>query len=308
MPARKPFADQPEKTRFPDGFRVLQGRQEFITYQEHSSVRVWPSDRNGYFETHVHSAVEIIMPSQGVSVYRLSDREYRVKPDEILIIPSNIPHELVEDDNILRYLILFEPGPFYSLLDMQQTYPVLQRPIYLQNASETNVQIASLLHQLVDCYFQHKPMWNTRCYAYILQVYALLAEEYINNAGAAQEETSTVVDPQIMNMAINYIGEHYTEEVSLEQVAAFTGYSRYYFSRVFKNYFGISYSDYLMVKRINEAVNLLINTDKPIGTVAAEAGFGSIATFNRVFRKHKNCTPTRYRAIYGKQTADAGEI
>ena len=91
-----------------------------------------------------------------------------------------------------------------------------------------------------------------------------------------------------MNMAVSYIGEHFMEEISLEQVAAFTGYSRYYFSRAFKNYFGISYSDYLTVKRVNEAVSLLVNTDKPVGEIATEAGFGSIATFNRVFRNQKN--------------------
>ena len=294
--------NQPRKARFPDGFRVMQGQQEFITYPDHSSIRVWPSDQPGHFEAHTHSAVEIIMPSSGVSVCKLPDREYRVKADEILIIPANTLHELSEDDGILRYLILFEPAPLFSLVDMQQAYAVTQHPVYLQNQSETHMEIARLIHELVDCYFQEKPMWNTRCYACLLQIYARLAEELALSVIPAEEERR-LIDPQIMNMAVSYIGEHYMEEISLEQVASFTGYSRYYFSRAFKNYFGISYSDYLMVKRVNEAVNLLVNTDKPVGEVATEAGFGSIATFNRVFRNQKNCTPTRYRALYGRRKA-----
>lgn len=306
MAVQAVLRSQPRKARFPDGFRVMQGQQEFITYPDHSSIRVWPSDQPSHFETHTHSAVEIIMPSHGVSVVSLPDREYRVKADEILIIPSNTFHEVTEDDDILRYLILFEPAPLFSLVDMQQSYPITQHPVYLQNQSETHMEIARLLNQLVDCYFQQKPMWNTRCYACLLQVYARLAEELALNVVPAEEERR-LIDPQIMNMAVSYIGDHYMEEISLEQVAAFTGYSRYYFSRAFKNYFGISYSDYLMVKRINEAVNLLVNTDKPVGEVATEAGFGSIATFNRVFRNHKNCTPTRYRALYGRRKA-ANEI
>ena len=293
--------NQPRKARFPDGFRVMQGQQEFITYPDHSSIRVWPSDESSHFDAHIHSAVEIIMPSQGVSVVRLPDQEYHVKADEILIIPPNTLHELSEDEDILRYLILFEPAPLFSLVDMQQAYLVAQHPIYLQGQSEIHREITSLLHELVDCYFQQRAMWNTRCYACLLQVYALLAEEFTASTAAITEEDRRLIDPQIMNMAVSYIGEHYMEEISLEQVAAFTGYSRYYFSRAFKNYFGISYSNYLMVKRVNEAVNLLVNTDKPIGEVATEAGFGSIATFNRVFRNHKNCTPTRYRSLYGRQ-------
>lgn len=301
MAVQAVLRNQPRKARFPDGFRVMQGQQEFITYPDHSSIRVWPSDQSGHFEAHVHSAVEIIMPSHGVSVVRLPDREYRVKADEILIIPSNTMHELTEDDDILRYLILFEPAPLFSLVDMQQAYLITQHPVYLQNQSEIHREVATLLHQLVDCYFLQQPMWNTRCYACLLQVYALLAEEFAARTASPADADRKLIDPQIMNMAVSYIGEHYMEEISLEQVASFTGYSRYYFSRAFKNYFGISYSDYLMVKRINEAVSLLVNTDKPVGEVATEAGFGSIATFNRVFRNHKNCTPTRYRALYGRR-------
>ena len=193
--------NQPRKARFPDGFRVMQGQQEFITYPDHSSIRVWPSDQSGRFDSHFHSAVEIIMPSQGVSVCRLSDREYRVKADEILIIPANTMHELAEEDDILRYLILFEPAPLFSLVDMQQAYPIAQHPIYLQAPSETHREIAELLHELVDCYFQQKPMWNTRCYACLLQVYALLAEEYAAATASPAEEDRRLIDPQIMNMA-----------------------------------------------------------------------------------------------------------
>ncbi|MBR5344248.1 MAG: helix-turn-helix transcriptional regulator [Clostridia bacterium] len=301
MPAWREQEGERKNQRFPDGFRVLQGRQEFITYLEHSSVRVWPSDQASHFETHMHSAVEIILPSHGTCTYRIADQEYRVEAEEILFIPSNQPHELVEDDNVLRYLILFEPTPFYSLLDMQQASPITQRLIYLQDRSEVHQQVSKLLHQLADCYFQRRPMWNTMCYSYLLQVYALLAGEYAELSDGDPEEEHQSIDPEIMNMAINYIGEHYMENVSLEKVADFAGYSKYYFSRTFKKYFGISFSDYLLVKRINEATSLLIHTDKPIGNVAKDAGFGSVATFNRLFRKHKNCTPTRYRAIYGER-------
>ena len=53
------------------------------------------------------------------------------------------------------------------------------------------------------------------------------------------------------------------------------------------------------VKRLNAAANLLIHTDLPIREVVSESGFGSVATFNRIFREHKHCTPTQYRVIYG---------
>ena len=42
----------------------------------------------------------------------------------------------------------------------------------------------------------------------------------------------------------------------------------------------------------------LIHSDQSIQDIAVSAGFGSIATFNRVFKEAKNCTPSRYREIY----------
>ena len=46
-------------------------------------------------------------------------------------------------------------------------------------------------------------------------------------------------------------------------------------------------------------MDLLIRTNRSMRDVALESGFGSVATFNRVFRESKGCTPTQYRVIYG---------
>jgi transcriptional regulator GlxA family with amidase domain len=46
-------------------------------------------------------------------------------------------------------------------------------------------------------------------------------------------------------------------------------------------------------------MDLLIRSNCSMREVAIESGFGSVATFNRVFREKKGCTPTQYRAIYG---------
>ena len=111
------------------------------------------------------------------------------------------------------------------------------------------------------------------------------------------------IDPAIMNSAITYINEHYMDEMSLEDAALFAGFSKYYFSRMFKQFSGISFSEYLTRRRLNVASDLLVRTDQPIREIAQSSGFGSMATFNRIFRQHKNCTPSQYRAIYSMTMA-----
>jgi len=299
--------DSGGSSRFSDGFRILQGKQEYVTYIDHSSIRVWPSDVAGVFETHVHSAVEIILPHRGTSVYQLPDREYRVRPGEILIVPPAVPHHLTESSDILRYLILFEPNPLLSLQDMPAVSAMAQQPVYLREQDELTDQVSDLLQQLVNCYFRRENMWNTECYSYLLQMYALLGRRYLREAAPAAPVRRRSIDPEMMNSAMTYIGEHFMNDLTLEEVAAFAGFSKYYFSRVFKEFAGLSFSDYLMEKRLNAASNLLIHTDRAVREIVKDTGFGSVATFNRTFREHKHCSPTQFRAIYGVAMQNRGK-
>ena len=295
--AELPSRTEESRSRFPDGFRILQGRQEYITYLEHSSIRVWASEVAGHYDHHCHSAVEAIMPDRGVAVYQLQDELFQVQPGEVLILPSGCMHSLTEPPETKRFLLLFEPNPLMNLRDIPSINSMMQQPIHLKGDTELQHRVRELLTQVVDCYFRKEDMWNTECYSYLLQMYAVLGRQYLEATGA-QHPAQHSIDPAIMNSAITYINEHYMDEMSLEDAAVFAGFSKYYFSRMFKQFSGISFSEYLTRKRLNVAVDLLVRTDQSIREIAQASGFGSMATFNRIFREHKNCTPSQYRAIY----------
>ena len=288
----------PVRSRFPDGFRILKGKQEYVTYVDHSSIRVWASALATHYDTHMHSAIEIIMPYSGASTYELPDKTYEVRRGEILFIPSGCPHSLTETSETVRHLLLFEPAPLMSLNDVPIIEPLMRQPIYLPEENPLRREVADLLCRLIDCYSLQEPMWNLQCYSYLLMAYSLLGRDYLRNAEPKQEDEHGSIDSPIMNSAITYINEHYMEDISLEQVAAFAGFSKYYFSRTFKSFAGMSFSDFLTRRRLAAAADLLVRTNKSIQHVASASGFASTATFNRVFRDHKNCTPTQYRAIY----------
>lgn len=295
--AKRKIVNEEERKRFPDGFRILQGKQEYVSYVEHSSIRIWPSDVAAHYDNHVHSAVEIIMPQRGVSVYRLPDHAYSVRPGEILIVPSGCPHELTEPEETLRYLFLFEPNLFISLRDLPDINDLVRGPIYIRD--EEARQVTDLLMRVVNCYFEKKPLWNTQCYSYLLQMYVLLGRRYLADREPESLSGGRIIDAEIMNSALTYINEHYRDDISLEDVASFAGFSKYYFSRIFKQFSGTSYTEFLTRKRLAVATDLLVYSRKPIHEIAVDSGFGSVASFNRVFRGYKNCTPTQYRAIYG---------
>ena len=298
--AMKQNAEGTGGSRFPDGFRILQGTQEYITYMEHSSVRVWESEVEAFFDVHAHSAIEVILQHRGQAEYHLLPNDvYHVGPGEMLIVPSGWSHSLSESGDIHRHLVLFEPNPLTNLRDMPRINSMMQKPIHLHDYSELHGQVHDLLMQVVDCYDRQEPMWNTQCYSYLMQMYALLGRSYLYAAVPPRRADERNIDSAIMNSAITFINEHYMDDISLEDVAVFAGFSRYYFSRIFKQFSSMSFSEYLTRKRLNVATDLLAHTRQPIKEIARLSGFGSVATFNRVFRENRGCTPTQYRAIYG---------
>ncbi|MBQ8108565.1 MAG: helix-turn-helix transcriptional regulator [Clostridia bacterium] len=290
------------RSRFPDGFRILKGKQEYVTYIEHSSLRVWYSETPWHFESHYHSAVEIIVPIRGEVIYTVDDGSYRVQSNEVLIVPPNHPHSLTMHEGSARYLLLFEPDNIFNMRDMQLVDGMLKEPIYLTGQSEALESIRALLLQTVSCYERRELLWNSLCYSYLLQMYARLGQFAMSREQRQGDFRNHRIDPEIVDSARLYIDQNCMRDISLSDVSSFTGFSKCYFSRVFKQQMGMSFSEYLRRKRVSMAEELLIHSHQPIQEIAMRAGFGSVATFNRVFRDAKNCTPSRYREIYGDMT------
>ena len=285
--------------RYEDGFRVLQGRREYVTYLDDSSIRIWYSDIPWRYETHDHSAVEILLTLEGMVTYTIEDKIYQVRKGEILIVPPDTLHSLTMGEGSSRYLFLFESDAIMTMRDIKSMATYFHKPFHLRDGSDAHVRIRELLLRAREAYEKREMMWNTMCYSCILRVYATLGQRYLSGIKPRTGDNARNMDSEVINAVMTYINNHYREELSLEDVAKFAGFSRYYFSRSFKRQTGYSFKDYLCQKRLQVAMDLLIRTNRSMRDVAIESGFGSVATFNRVFREKKGCTPTQYRAIYG---------
>lgn len=286
------------RSRFPDGFRILKGKQEYVTYIDHSSLRVWYSETPWQYESHWHSAVEVILPLLGEVMYTVEDQVYHVQSNEVLIVPPNRIHSLSMEKGSSRYLLLFEPDNLFNMRDMSLVEPTLKSPVYLTGSMEAQTTVRSLLMQVVNCYERRRFLWNSMCYSYLLQMYVCLGQ--MNEAADLRrlEARGRHIDPEIVESARLFIEQNYMRDIDLDDVSAFTGFSRCYFSRVFKQQLGISFSEYLRNRRVMMASELLVHSREPIRQIAMDVGFGSVATFNRVFRDVKHCTPSSYRKIY----------
>ena len=99
------------------------------------------------------------------------------------------------------------------------------------------------------------------------------------------------------NRAVEYIFNHYTRELPLEEVAAYLGMKPTYFSRVFKQATGRCFIEFVNRLRISRSCELLVDGEKPVTDVCFESGFNNISNFNRRFQQLKGMTPSHYRRL-----------
>lgn len=92
-----------------------------------------------------------------------------------------------------------------------------------------------------------------------------------------------------------YMESNFEKNISLEQVATDIGLSSYYFSKLFKEYFEVTFIDYLTQMRLDRAKELLVNTNYSLKEIALSTGYKDPNYFSRVFKKEINQTPSAYR-------------
>ena len=94
---------------------------------------------------------------------------------------------------------------------------------------------------------------------------------------------------------VEYISEHFCEKIYIESLSEMLGVSPDYFTKMFKDSIGRTPIDYINGMRINEAMNLLCNTDDSMADIADKIGFCNPNYFHKIFKQYMGISPLAYR-------------
>jgi AraC-like DNA-binding protein/ligand-binding sensor protein len=147
--------------------------------------------------------------------------------------------------------------------------------------------------KLREAYFETRVL-TPRQHESIVKLLAIFAEHLsmASNQIVLQEQNA---EPPVIARAKQFITEHHTEDLSLEQVAKSVNTSKFYFCKLFKKATGINFTDYVARVRTERAKNLLLNPNLRVSEIAYEVGFQSLTHFNRVFKRILGRSPSEYR-------------
>jgi len=122
-----------------------------------------------------------------------------------------------------------------------------------------------------------------------------LARGY-SNLRFGREPRLYSITPRKLADARSYIEENLDRNITLNEMAATVGMSRFHFAKSFKAATGLPPYHFVILRRLEKASRLLLETDDPIASVARAVGFNSRGRFTHAFARDMGVTPTRFRA------------
>ncbi len=142
-----------------------------------------------------------------------------------------------------------------------------------------------------------------RILAFINEILALLYEKCRKDRLIIPINTQR--DRERIKIIIEYLNQHYAEELNQEELSQKFHFSRGYFSRFFKVQTGMTYKEYIIKYRLEKAMEELLNTNHSILDISENNGFGSETQFITWFQRQYHNTPAKYRkAIFDLQTTE----
>lgn len=137
-----------------------------------------------------------------------------------------------------------------------------------------------------------------------LKALALLRDAMLRKYCELARKTGGVRYNPVVQKVVDYVDGSFHTDLSLNRLARQFNISPSYLSTLFKKEVGISFTEYLLNKRLSFARELLRRTSLPINVIAAECGISDNNYFARIFKAQEGVTPAQYRAR--EQSAAAG--
>lgn len=242
---------------------------------------------------HIHECCEIFLCLSGGKSFLIDDKVYDVKPGDLFIINQFEAHKVIPDSEakFSRYIMHVHPTFLYSVsegdIDLSDCF-------YRADGKNKFTLSPSELEELCRLFeaMRTENPYGDEIYKKIRATELLLA---LNRVSATHSERiSQAKKHKTVQLAIDYINNNYSQELTLDMIAKNTYVSVNQLCRLFNRYCGTTVTKYITSKRITEAKKLL-EEGKSVTDTAFMCGFNDYANFIRVFKKTVGVPPGKYK-------------
>ena len=251
-------------------------------------------------EPHCHEFIEIVYVLSGAATERVDESSYEVERGDVIFINYGSHHAFEPNGDFEYANICFMPEVLSSsIITPDNALALLSLTAFDEMRKDKNGgklsffgddrrEIEFIIFRMIDEYGGD------------LTGSDRVIENYLSILLTKMLRRSLVGDPAISSDVWqelrNYIDENLHEELTLSAIAKKSFYNPSYFSRIFKQRFGVSFSDYLRKKRMEYAMSLLSDTELSIEEIIERVGYADRSAFYHAFSKAVGKSPAEYRA------------
>ena len=300
--------------------------KEKVQHKINTGFRMFINRMHTDFPPHWHTDIEIIWPQDAPYRVVCGSQTYEVEIGDILMICPAVLHEIFSPTPGARVYIQADFSGIINLKELDNAFRLMSPALHIKKKScppEIYEQLCDYLSMIMKLYFgstpwkqmyeeqvddsiinftELEPYGELEIYSILLKFIAFCGKNINLFRGSDPALASATFKNSIpLSNVCTYISQHLTEDISLESVAAYAGFSKYHFERIFSEYTGLTFYRYLQQIRINYAQTLLSNPELSITDISYQAGFASSTAFTRAFKKSTGYPPSQFRMLNEEQ-------
>ncbi len=251
-------------------YEVRSDNSEYIYFQYNINTDV---NYTGKILPHIHNAVEFKFVTKGKYFVEVAGESHICSAGDIIFVDSMRPHSYESVGASAHYVLVLDKKFMTKILDDKKVFP-----LYM---SENKI-FEKIEEMLNETFAKWNDLSKDRRKGFIYRLIGTLIQ-YYDTIQISEHETREDLIVKILE----YINEHYKEDITLERLSDKFGYSKNYFSNIFNKYIKMGLRECVNRVRVKNAVLLIQeNNEKiPLWKVAELCGFKSFDTFSRAYKR-----------------------
>ncbi len=287
-------------------------RIEFnLSCQGQAHFKSFKEDRR-YVPLHWHEAVEIIATLDGELSVMLENQTYQLHAGGCFIVSPYVLHSTmsVSGNNGLLLQIPIQAFPDYSNLFVNQH--IICDPNTADPEQRRDLaHVFAIMKGIMELEESGDPVARLRSISLLWELLYVLRTRFARPLSDAAFAESSRKNRERLAAVLNYTVFHYSEPITLEDVAREMHLQVNYFCHFFKKNTGMTYLQYLSEYRLSMIYHDLLTTDIPLKYLLERHGFTNYKRFRELFYERFQTTPNVLRAQRGQngkgQKSDAPE-
>ncbi len=232
-----------------------------------------------------HENIEVMLITEGEGVIFYGNKEKSFKKGDIVIINSGVIHRTYCEKGFESYFIIIDEG--FCLENGLSAVGRVFTPIFRSDNTKRLFE-AVVKEEKADR--KATPVGGAKMRLAILDLLIDICENHSEMRG--QKEKHERASEQYVKKVMVYIGDHYSEDLTLDSLAELCGITKHHLAREFKAYTGMTVLTYLNLIRCKNAEGCLLAGNSVTDT-AVECGFESISYFSRTYKKIMGKSPSK---------------